>query len=78
MMSDSSNINPDDDLVLWTLVNLALALEEINDHLTRIGLGFDRGDIDFAGFEQTLMDLNECQTEIEDALASYDEAGLTR
>jgi hypothetical protein len=55
-------------LNLETLIGLVEELEDINSELNEISLGFDSGEIDFAGFELAMLQLKDCQDKLEQIL----------
>jgi hypothetical protein len=62
----SQNLLPQ--LSLQSLINLTEELEEIGNQLDEISLGFDTGEIDYAGFELALLQLRDCQGQLEEML----------
>ncbi|MDX2028238.1 MAG: hypothetical protein SFW62_06350 [Alphaproteobacteria bacterium] len=65
-------------LALWTLINLVEELEEINSQLDAISRGFDSGEIDFAGFEQAMLQLRDCQGQLEEVLGEPSRTSFIR
>jgi hypothetical protein len=64
----SSIINGDKQNDSLTLITLISDLEGVTEQFNQISVGFDQGEIDFAGFELALLQLQDCQDLLEEIL----------
>ena len=74
----SGNINDNKQNDSSTLITLINDLEEVTEQFNQISVGFDQGEIDFAGFELALLQLQDCQALLEEILNKRSETSSRR